>query len=162
MKNPAIAYVGWLLIIAASVFYGYGILEAIALSVGDKSIDKDAYPAILSSTVSSVQALLLTNLGVLLGISVAKPGSAVARQLMLSGKISDQQKLEPTDPLELKDKIQLFALVVYVISLIICLIVWGMKKFSLESTVVVSVIPESGKMFIAVTLAYLTAVLKSN
>jgi len=88
MKTPVIAYVGWLLIIAAAGFYGYGVFEAIRLSWSEVPIMENAFPQFLATTVSSMQALLLTNLGILLGISIAKPESAVAQQLML-GKVGN-------------------------------------------------------------------------
>ncbi len=159
MKSPAVAYIGWLLIFAAISFYGYGIFEAIRLSWSKTPIGESDFPAFLATTISSIQALLLTNLGILLGISIAKPESGVAMQLML-GKI-DKQKItaEIKDPLEIKEKIQLFSLVIYIISLIACMITWAKNDFSSAPTDVVSLIAESGKMFIGVVLAYLTAVL---
>jgi|SRR5882757_4981959 len=158
MKNPVIAYVGWLLLFAALGFYGYGIYEAIALSLKGQ-IEKNDFPEVLSTTVGAMQALLLTNLGIVLGISIAKPGSAVAKQVMLGTKNIDDAAKNIPEPLAMKDKIQLFALVIYIISLIACLITWGIKGFSPESKDVVAIISESGKMFIGVVLAYFTAVL---
>jgi len=156
MNNNVIAWVGWLLLVSALGFYVYGIYEAVHLSWGETPIDKDAYPAVLSSTVGSIQALLLANLGILLGISIARPDSNVAKRMLL-GK---QDAAEAQSPLDLRDKVQLFALVLYIFSLIACLITWIHKDFSFDSTKVVSVVPESGKMFIGVVLAYLTAVLR--
>lgn len=83
MKNSVIAYVGWLLLFAAFGFYAYGIINAIQLSWGNGTITKE-YNDVLSATVGSIQALLLANLGILLGISIANPNSNVARQLMLN------------------------------------------------------------------------------
>ena len=162
MKSPVIAYVGWLLILAALGFYGYGIYEAIALSWKEVEIKDGDFPEVLSTTVGAMQALLLANLGILLGISIAKPNSNVARSLMLRTSRQREIDLAPPPPIEIKDKVQLFALVMYIFSLIACLITWGHKDFSTESKKVVSIISESGKMFIGVVLAYLTAVLSNN
>ncbi len=160
MKNPVIAYVGWLLILSAIGFYGYGIVEAILLSWSKTTpVDYEKYPETISTTISSMQALLLTNLGILLGISIAKPDSAVAKQLMLNSKIPLGIVPPLPNPLDIKEKIQLFALVIYILSLIACLITWGHNSFSSKPEDVVAVISESGKMFLGVVLAYLTAAL---
>ena len=159
MKNPVVAYVGWLLIFAAISFYGYGIFEAIRLSWSVKPLGENDFPPFLSTTISSMQALLLTNLGILLGISIAKPESGVARQLMLGKTGKEILSAEIKDPLELREKIQLFSLIIYIISLIACMITWAKNDFSSNTTDVVSLIAESGKMFIGVVLAYLTTVL---
>lgn len=160
MKIHVVSYVGWLLLAAALGFYVYGMYSAIELSWPKTPSDKPlVFHDVLSTTIGSMQALLLTNLGMLLGISVANPNSGVARALKLDKKGSyiDQA---PPPPMEMKEKIQLFALVIYVFSLIACFATWTINGFSSESTQVVSLIPESGKLFIGVALAYLTAILK--
>jgi len=163
MKSPIIAYVGWLLILSAIGFYGYGIVEAILLSWSKTiPVDYDKYPETISTTISSIQALLLTNLGILLGISIAKPDSAVAKQLMLKSKGQLGIAAALPNPLDIREKIQLFALIIYIISLIACLITWAYNSFSSKQEDVVAVISESGKMFLGVVLAYLTAVLSIN
>jgi hypothetical protein len=95
----------------------------------------------------------------LLGISVSDPNSNVARALKLN-KNQTGVAMAPPPPMQFKDKIQLFALVIYVISLIVCVVTWIVNGFSADSKDVVSLIPESGKMFIGVCLAYITAVLR--
>lgn len=153
-----VSYVGWLLLLAALGFYGYGIIEAIRQTINSTSDKPVDYPEFLSTTIGSIQALLLTNLGMLLGIAVTKPDSEVARSLKLGSK-SSTVEVAPPSPMELKEKIQLFALVIYIFSLIACLIIWIIKDFETDTKLIVSVISESGKMFIGVVLAYLTAVL---
>ena len=75
MKSPMVAYIGWLLILAALGFYGYGIVQAILLSWGTTvPVDYTNYPETLSTTMSSIQALLLTNLGVMLLRLLQKKG----------------------------------------------------------------------------------------
>jgi hypothetical protein len=157
MNKPVIAYVGWLLLAAALGFYGYGIFEAVSLSwsaVPGKEII--LYPEVLSTTIGSIQALLLANLGMVLGISIADPGSGIAKAIMLN---KSTVLKTPPPPLEVKEKVQLFSLVLYIIVLITCLVTWIVNGFSLDPKNVVSIIPESGKMFIGVVLAYLTAAL---
>ena len=159
MKN-IVSYIGWLLLAAAFGFYVYGIFEAVRLSWPVvPSAEPIKYHDVLSATIGSIQALLLANLGMLLGVSIANPNSNVARSLKLDQRESLINQAPPP-PMELKDKIQLFALVVYVFSLIICLVTWIVNDFSTDSKDVVSIVSESGKMFIGVVLAYLTAVLR--
>lgn len=160
MKSPVIAYVGWLLLLSALGFYVYGIYEAIRLSWPDKHIGTDEYSPVLESVISSLQALFLTNLGMLLGISVAKPQSEVAKQLML-GRLggNNAQALQVTDPLLVRDIIQFFALALYILSLIGCVVTWAANHFSSKPEEVVPLVSASGKMFFGVVLAYLTAVL---
>lgn len=157
MKNTLIAYVGWLLLGSALFFYGYGIIQAIILSWSDSPIGENAYPEILSATISSIQALLLANLGIILGIAIAKPDSALARQVMLRN--SEPATKAIVSPLDLREKVQLVAVVLYILSLIACFIAWINNSLSSDSKQVVFIISESGKMFTGVVLAYVTAVL---
>jgi hypothetical protein len=157
MKNPIVSLTGWLLLLSALGFYGYGIGKAISLSWSLTPISDKDFPATIATTISTAQALLLTNLGILLGIAITKPTSVMASQLMLSRtKIA---LADVTDPLLIRDKVQLFALVIYILSLITCLVTWIKNDFSSNPAEVVPLVAESGKMFIGVVLAYLTAVL---
>lgn len=159
MNNSLVSYVGWLLLFAALGFYGYGIYTAISLSWSPiTSTSNLPYHDVLSTTIGSIQALLLTNLGILLGISVANPSSPVAQALKLGS--GTNVNMAPLPPMQLKEKIQLFALVLYVCSLIACFVTWAVNKFSSDPKDVVPVIPETGRLFIGVVLAYLTAALK--
>ncbi len=160
MKNSLFNYVGWLLLISIFGFYAYGIIRAIQLSLWGQPHD---FPVALSTTISSIQALLLTNLGALLGISVVNPQSAVANALMLKprNKASGNLQVAPPDPLMMRDKIQLAALVIYVVSLIACTITWMHFNFESDHHNMVDCVSESGKMFIGVCLAYLTVVFKN-
>lgn len=154
-------YVGWFLLICATGFYGYGIIEAICVSLKYKgNIPDDAYSPVLASFMSTIQGLLLTNLGALLGISVKDPNSPVARNMMLQKPVAQNSLVNTVgNPLQLREKIQLLALVMYVISLVACVITWAVEGFSSDSKEVVPVVSESGKVFVAVVLAYLTMIL---
>ena len=157
MKSHLVSYVGWLLLLAAFGFYCYGIIDAIRLSLPG-STGPGTYHEVLLTTIGSLQALLLANLGMLLGISVVSPTSNVARALKLN-RADLATERSPAPPLDIKLTVQFFALAIYVISLIACSITWIMTDFNTDSTKVVAIIPESGKMFIGVVLAYVTAVL---
>lgn len=158
-NTKVISYVGWILIAAALGFYIYGIGSAIFLSWSGKEIGENAYPAVLASTMGSMQALLLANLGMVLGISIAKPNSALANSVLLNSRTATQGQLTVPPPLEVREMVQLFALVIYLFALIGCLITWIHRGFAEDSKNIVALIAESGKMFIGVVLAYLTAVL---
>src|SRR5690242_17613691 len=130
MKNPVVSYVGWLLVLAAVIFYGYGIYEAIAMSLCEKTTAEPiAYPEVLSTTIGSMQTLLLTNLGIILGISIANPNSAMAKSLMLTKPKDGLIEKAPPPPMDIKEKVQMGALLIYIIALIACLITWGIKEF---------------------------------
>lgn len=80
-----------------------------------------------------------------------------------SGNPQNPAPEEVPNPLAFREKIQLTAMVVYILSLIACLVTWAHDNFSSIGTDVLDTISQSGKMFIGVVLAYLTAVLgKSN
>lgn len=150
------SFIGWTLVLSALGFYIYGIVEAIVQTVGSSSAEFVKYPSFLASTIGSLQALLLTNLGVLLGISVAKPASNVARVLRFSRLEETTEAITPS-PRDSSQTIQLFALVVFVICLIACLITWILKDFVEDTKLVVPVVSDSGKMFSAVVIAYVTS-----
>jgi hypothetical protein len=161
MRNSVVAYVGWLLLAAALAFYVYGIEEAIRLSWSDTAISPTAFSPEIATTISAIQAVLLTNLGAVLGISVAKPNSAMARQLLLNRPTGETDR-EISNPLDMRDKIQLFAMIVYLLSLIAAVVTWRFNNFETDATKVVPLISESGKMFIGVVMAYITAVLAKS
>lgn len=150
IKGMAV-YVGWLLLFSAVGFYLYGIVQAIVESFSEEI----SYNPYLLTTIGSIQALLLANLGAVLGIKFANPGSNIGRALSLTSRTS-KEPLPP--PLEGRDKVQLFALALFTLSLISCFITWIVKDFSINQQEVVSIIPDSGKMFIAVVLSYVTAI----
>lgn len=153
MKNSLVAYVGWLLLIAAFGFYMYGIGDAIVCTLREDQTKIVAFPEIIAGTLSSIQALLLTNLGIVLGISISRPDSAMARQL-----IPRSRPAAPLPSMALRDTIRLFGVVLFLLALIACVITWGKAGFVTDSTKVVPLVSESGKMFFGVVLAYLTAI----
>jgi len=156
MKKLIIAATGWLLLAAALAFYAYGIQQAISLSWGSQEVTDTSYPKVLATMIGAIQALLLTNLGAILGISVAKPNSALSRFVMLGKPTA---ALEIPAPLDIKEQIQLFALICYFLSLITCMVAWIHEGFSTNPKEVVTTVTESGNMFVGVILAYVTGIL---
>lgn len=155
-KNNVVAYVGWFLLAAAFGFYGYAMFEVVSATFKPTGVGKNI-SEVLTTTLSSIQALLLANLGIILGISISKPESRVARTMLFNAPNTNLAETE--NPMQMASKVQLFAVIIYILSLIICLVAWGYKKFVTDAAEVVPVVSESGKMFIGVVLAYLTAVL---
>lgn len=151
MKPNLTFLVGWLFLIVIFGFYIYGIADAIILSISEKT---DKFSEFVATTISSMQALLLTNLGALLGVSVARPQSAVARNLFLGQNATTELTEEEKDPLLFKEKVQMFALTIFMLSLIACLVTWIIKEFNPEAGKVVPVVVDSCKVFVAVGLAY--------
>lgn len=164
MNKSIVSLTGWALLIAALGFYLYGIGKALQLTFSALPITAGDYSPVLESLIASVQALLLTNLGVLLGISVTAPTSAVAQKMLLGRAAQgvQVQSLELPDPLTMREKIQLFALALYILSLVACVVAWAVNNFSDDQAKVVPLVSASGKMFFGVVLAYLTMVLSSK
>jgi hypothetical protein len=157
MNKLIVAVVGWLLIGATTAFYGYGIVKAISLSwapdqAGGTNAATLPYPEVLSTLMNSLQALLLANLGAALGIAVSNKNSALAGVLKLTVK-------EETSPMDIKDKIQLWAVLLFLVALIACTVTWIHNGFSIDTKEVVPLIATSGQMFLGVLLAYVTALL---
>ncbi|HEY0652696.1 MAG TPA: hypothetical protein VGD65_06190 [Chryseosolibacter sp.] len=157
--EKVVTSVGWLLLFAVLGFYVYGVTEAIRQTILANSQRPVVYPEFLSTTVGSIQALLLTNLGILLGISVTAPQSGIAQSMRLT---SDSSEGGPTPALDFQNKVQLFALLVFVFSLIACTVTWIAKGFDTDTTHQVPLIVECAKMFIGVSLAYLTLMLRTR
>jgi hypothetical protein len=156
LTQKVASMVGWLLVISAMAFYSYGLVEAITITLSITETNIKNYPEFLSTTMASIQAMLLTNLGVVLGISVTNPGSGMARAVRFT------EATAVSSPLDSSDIIQLGAIIVFLLGLIACVVVWAIKDFSYDPKVIVSVIPESGKMFAGVVLAYMALALKKR
>jgi hypothetical protein len=160
MNKTLLPYVGWLLLATAIGFYLFGIGKAVWISWNGVMGDEiKSYPSFISSSVSSLQGILIINLGALLGIATKDPGSAVASRMLMStpGNIAGLNGAK--NPLELKEQIQIFGVIILIVSLIVCLITWGKNNF-VEDNTVLPIIHQSGKMFIGIIVAYFTLILK--
>ncbi|MFV0604957.1 MAG: hypothetical protein ACK5NK_03855 [Niabella sp.] len=162
MTTKLVSYVGWLLFLSAIAFYLFSMGQAIVLSWPfPQAPDNPAkINPVLATTVSSIQAILLTNLGIVLGISISKPESNLAKAMTLT--TSNVRTKALASPMELKEKIQLFCVALFVIVLIACTITWIKNNFADDASEVAPVIAESGKMFTGVVLAYFTALLSRS
>lgn len=164
MKTSITSYLGWFLVISALGFYLYGMGYAIILSWPNsgKCDSKEAivfWPE-MATLLTTIQTLLVTNLGIILGISVVKPESKLAKAVLFNNTASSNFITQVNDPVDVKDKIQLWSLWVLVIVLVACLITWIKNNFCTSPAEMVPIVHESGKMFFGVMLGYLTILLR--
>lgn len=154
MKNLT-AVTGWLLLIAGMGAYLYGICKAIwPVYLPGKT--EPFYPEMLETITTSIGAILLTNLGAVLGISVTRPNTVMARIRLSPAAIA------VPEPASQREKIQIAAVLIYVISLIACSVHWALSTFRATPVAVVSLIPQYGKTLIGVISAYFALVLAVN
>lgn len=157
MRTQIASLAGWLLVLFTSLIYLYGVGFAIF-----NPLDKDgsAYiPEPLDNIVSTIGAILLTNLGAVLGISVAKPNSAFARFPLLVG----QKGIAP-DPVSQRETIQYIAVIVYMVVLVACFFKWASVAFVKDGDPkkVVPIVIQNGKNLIGVIAAYAAYILSNK
>jgi len=127
--------------------YIYGIYQACYISLqADPDLSK--MPAFLSSIVTSIGAVLATNLGAVLGIAIAAPTSSFAQASWKPLAVFTSPT--PTN-------VQITACYLYVLILVVVSIVWGIKDF--DTVHVVSTIPELTKTFLGVIVGVLAITL---
>jgi disulfide bond formation protein DsbB len=164
MSNSKVSsIIGWILLTFAAAIYAYGIIIAITQSLAHSN----KIPEPLDSIVSTIGAILLTNLGAVLGISVAKPQSALSRMTLISRpqttNLAAPQAIIATDPATDRELIQFVAVVFYLAVLVACFVVWAVNTFrSGEPIPVVSVIEQNGKNLLGVIAAYVAFILGSK
>ncbi|MBL0356522.1 MAG: hypothetical protein IPP72_06310 [Chitinophagaceae bacterium] len=154
MKEKIPAITGWVLLLVAFAVYLYGIYFAIWMPIPKGNTVYIPEP--LDSILSSINAILLTNLGAVLGISVAKPSSGLARMTMIRSNAAIVQ-----DPTTMREVIQYCAVIIYLIVLVVCFFVWAQNTFLEEGKIkpVVSVITQNGKTLFGVIAAYIAFIL---
>ncbi|QIL40572.1 hypothetical protein G7074_15640 [Pedobacter sp. HDW13] len=143
MNNKPIAYLilSLLSIGVAAYLYGVWIACSISWAPRDTPVSINSF---LSSVVSSIAAVLATNLGAVLGISITKPQSPF-------GKLKNWTSfsLLANDGATI---FQIIACFVYVLSLLAAAIVWVHTGFETESTKIISLIPEMTKSLVGVII----------
>lgn len=145
MRNPIQNLLG-LFIYLGCAFYIYGIALACIKSWPPGAVDFD-FKVFLATTVTSIAALLATNLGAVLGITITNPNSSFHKTKTWN-PLSAITNPEP-------NKYQVIAIYVYVASLLACTIVWGKKGFTEETTHIIPIIPEMTKTLIGVIIGSL-------
>jgi hypothetical protein len=132
--------IGWILLIIAFGAYLYGIYFAIFTPVNEAD-GKLSLPEPLDTLLTTLNAILLTNLGAVLGIAVTNQGSGLAGKMLLTKSIT----IPP--PLNQRELIQLVAVLIYLVALVACFIDWA------------PFIPLAGKTLIGVITAYVAFIL---
>lgn len=148
MNKPIPAIIGWSLLFLALGIYIYGICWGIFMYDPGKEIEP------LSSIVATINAILLTNLGAVLGIAVTKPDSPLAQRVLIGGNTRDSS--EPTTK---RESIQYFAVMLYILVLVTCFIAWICTLLEEKKNSISELIVQNGKALIGVITAYLGFVL---
>lgn len=147
------SFIGWFLVSIAFGLYIYGVYCAIFIQLTGKA-GAINIPEPLETLTSSLGAIFLTNLGAVLGISVSKPESGLARKILFS-KASDPNP----PPLSKREMIQFASVILYLVSLVACFAVWASTSFETDPMKLVPFIAQAGKTLIGVITAYLAFVL---
>ena len=157
MKNLS-SIIGWFLLLIALGLYLYGVFFAIKISL-QANIGKEIpeLHEILDTLTATIGAILLTNFGAVLGISVTQPKSGLAGKMLIN-------KVELPDPMTRREIIQFFAVLVYLITLVACFITWAINSFHADDQAkpVATLVSQNGKMLIGVISAYVAFVLGEN
>lgn len=157
------AFIGWFLILALFSLYLYGSFLAIYIS-WTKSGDGLVLREGLDAAISSINALLLTNLGAVLGISVTNPTSALARNILPKRAVAGDQDKENQErevklPMDSREQIQLYSVIVLLIVLLACLVTYACKGWTSDIKVLLPFVSQGAKLFIGVAIAYITFIL---
>lgn len=115
-------------------------------------------PKPLDIPTTSMGAILLTNFGAVLGISITSPNSVMANKILLG------QIVKNSNPPTKTEKIQLLGVIVYLLTLIVCFIKWLVVEFDRDATIklIVPFVEQYGKTLIAIVLAYATLVISEK
>ncbi len=143
-----------LLVVLAGLGFVLGIAEA---GYYTAKRTPAAMPRFLAQVVTTVGAVLATNLGAVLGLSVADVQSAstglpLARAFALSSWLA-----APGVPVG--TQVQIAAAWIYVIGLIAAAFLWGLRGFSDNPAVVVPTLPELSRTLLGVIVGALAVAL---
>lgn len=144
MRHP-IYYLTAFIISIGFALYIFGIAKACIMSIGDSG-DVE-FNQVLSGAVTSIAAVLSTNLGAVLGISVSNPKSEF-RKLSTWNPSSIFVNSDPTT-------FQTIGCYVYIISLLVAAIVWAYKDFTTDPKDIVPLIPELAKSLLGIIVGVL-------
>ncbi len=145
MKKP-IKYLLGLFIFIGCAIYIYGIVLA-CLESWPEHQPPYQIPVFLSTTVTSIAALLATNLGAVLGITITKSDSLFG-ETKTWNPLTVFREPEPTN-------FQATACYIYAISLIACGVVWACRGFEPDPAKIVPLIPEMTKSLLGVIIGVL-------
>ncbi|MEO5776688.1 MAG: hypothetical protein ABIQ27_07265 [Flavobacterium sp.] len=123
--------------------YAYGILKACFISLA-KIPDVSKMPAFLSNLITTIGAVLATNLGAILGLPKTETPSLSPFTFFI----------EPT-----VTNFQITACLIYLLALLVSSVVWGIKNFTTDSTQIVPTLPDQAKTFLGVLVGVLAITL---
>ena len=152
------AIIGWTLLFMAFAIYVYGISYAVfnpdEILDANKKLIGLSIPEPLDTLTATIGAMLLTNFGAVLGISISSQDSALAKTII-------QRNITVPVPLSKREAIQLMGVVIYLIVLIACFVKWAMCSFvkSTDIRPVVPLVQQYGKTLIGVITAYIAFIL---
>ncbi|MBP6416882.1 MAG: hypothetical protein KA330_10530 [Chitinophagaceae bacterium] len=149
MKKPIKYLLGFFIFIGCAI-YIFGIVQACIVSWHP---DRPPYeiPVFLSTTVTSIAALLATNLGAVLGISITKSNSLFG-EMKTWNPLTVFSDPEPTN-------FQATVCYVYVFSLVACGVVWAIRGFEPDTTKIVPLLPEMTKSLLGIIIGALAMAL---
>ena len=124
----------FLLVLAAAAFIG-GIALAAYYTLRDRANEMPSFP---SRTVTGISGVLATNLGAVLGLSIAEIGEYAGALALDLAEMSG-----PTT-------IQVVASYLYIIGLVVAVVAWAIKGFSEDPGKVVPLLPELSRTFIGI------------
>lgn len=149
-STPPINILIVFLITIACFSFLFGIYKASYIS-WQKVPDTLLMPAFLSNVVTSIAAVLATNLGAVLGYANAdthslfrNPATWNPLNLFSSGSVSPAQA---------------FACYIYVLGLLSATVVWGYKNFTTDEKQVVPLLPQLTKSLLGVVIGALAIAL---
>jgi len=152
MPKP-ITFLLSVLIALGCATFAYGIFKACAVSL-QRVPDLSLMPLFLASAVTSIAAVLATNLGAVLGIAIANPQS-LYRQRKSWNPLRAFTNPNPT-------VWQTLACYVYIIGLLAAAVVWGIKNFTTDNKQIVALIPEMTKSLLGVIVGALAVSLNTS
>jgi len=147
--NPFVNILIGFLFSVGCLAYLYGIYKACAISLQKNPVLSDMSP-FLSSIVTSIGAVLATNLGAVLGFTISDPNSALAEAARNPFSVFSN----PTPSNE-----QVMACFLYVLTLFAVSVVWGIKKFTDDPLQVVPTVPQLTKTFLGVIVGVFAIIL---
>ena len=148
--KKAITYLLGLLVFLGCAVFIYGITQACILSWSPDNNNYEIAP-FLSNSVISIAAILSTNLGAVLGISLSKSVS----------RFEDSANWNParffTDPNQAN--IQIIASYIYIIALLGAAVVWVHRDFITDTSNIVPLIPQLSNSLLGVIVGVLAITL---
>lgn len=146
MTKP-ITYLLSFLLFLGGLAFAYGIYKACALSLPEHP-NLDLMPPFLAGIVTSIAAVLSTNLGAVLGITISDPSSHFRKNRNWNPLVF----LSTPDPTIL----QTGACYIYILGLIAAAIVWSIKGFDIKGAPpIIPLIPELTKSLAGVIVGVL-------